>query len=242
MNSAIYQNDLAYIHHAGFGDFARRTSPELIRILKQAGIRGGVLVDLACGSGIWAAHAQRAGFQVFSVDGSPAMIRLARANAPKARFKCSSLYDVDLPCCDAITVLGEGLNYLSAKGGPGPSLDKFFKKAAHALRPGGLFLFDVMVGGGPAMNSRFWKEGSDWAVLTEVSEPVRNRLLRRRMVTFRKAGSGWRRSEETHRVRLLNPAKILKALRRAGFAVRMSPRYAGMQLLPRRRAFICRKV
>ena len=239
---ALYQRDLAYIHHVGFGDFSRRAATELIGILKRAGVRKGVLLDLACGSGIWAAHAQRAGFQVLGMDQSLAMIRLARSNAPQARFKCGSLYDVDLPRCDVITVLGEGLNYLPAKGGAGPSVDQFFKKAAHALRPGGLLIFDVMVSGGPRMNYRLWKEGLGWAVLTEISEPVRNKLLSRWNVIFRKSKLGWRRSEETHRIRLLEPADLMRSLRRAGFAVRISSRYGRMPLLPRRQAFIARKL
>ena len=241
MNSAIYQDDLAYIHHVGFGDFSRRAAPELIRILKRAGIRKGVLLDLACGSGIWARHAQRAGFQVLGVDQSLTMIRLAKSNAPKARFQCNSLYDFDLPDCDVITVLGEGLNYLPAKG-PGPAVDPFFKKAARALRPGGMLIFDVMVSGGPRMNYRSWKVGSDWAVLFEASEPIRNKQLTRWNVIFRKAKVGWRRSEEKHRVRLFRSKDVVRSLRRAGFAVRMSSRYGRMRLLPRRRVFVGHKL
>ena len=41
----LYATDLAYIHHAGFGDFARRAAPELIRILRAHGIRNGFIVE-----------------------------------------------------------------------------------------------------------------------------------------------------------------------------------------------------
>jgi len=74
-----YGADLAYIHDAGFGDFARKSAPGLLAILRQAGIRGGLVVDLGCGSGIWAAELTRRGYDVLGIDISRAMIRLARA-------------------------------------------------------------------------------------------------------------------------------------------------------------------
>ncbi|MGO8674746.1 MAG: class I SAM-dependent methyltransferase [Limisphaerales bacterium] len=77
-HSALYEEDLAFVHHEGFGEFARAAGPELLRLLRQANLRRGTLVDLACGSGIWADLAQWSDFNVIGVDQSQAMIRLAR--------------------------------------------------------------------------------------------------------------------------------------------------------------------
>lgn len=41
-----YRSDLAYIYDAGFGDFARNATPELLAILRRAGIRRGLVVDM----------------------------------------------------------------------------------------------------------------------------------------------------------------------------------------------------
>ena len=98
-HTSSYQEDLAYIHHVGFSDFAANAAPHLLRILRRSGIKRGKLIDLACGSGIWARAAQRAGFTLLGVDSSPAMIRLARRVAPHlsirprfiARVQISSL-------------------------------------------------------------------------------------------------------------------------------------------------------
>src|SRR5205807_5497057 len=47
----VYSTDLAYVHDAGFSDFARRAVPELVKILSRHGIRRGLIVDVGCGSG-----------------------------------------------------------------------------------------------------------------------------------------------------------------------------------------------
>jgi SAM-dependent methyltransferase len=236
----LYAEDLAYIHHVGFGDFARKAAPELLRVLRRAGIRDGTLVDLACGSGLWAREAKRAGFNVVGVDQSRAMIRLAMRMAPAARFHCASLYTFDLPPCDAVTILGEGLNYLSPDGAA-PPLARLFARAARALRPGGLFIFDAIMREGKTMNYHVWRAGKDWAVLVQVKEDRSHRRLTRRITASHKARGAYRRSEETHSLRLFTRADVEQALRQAGFAVRASRRYGRLHLSPRRMAFVARK-
>jgi len=46
-----YDEDLAYVHDVGFGDFARSVAPGVLEILRRSGITGGLVVDLGCGSG-----------------------------------------------------------------------------------------------------------------------------------------------------------------------------------------------
>jgi hypothetical protein len=43
--------ETAYVHDAGFGGFAPGLAPALLRLLRHAGIHGGLVVDLGCGSG-----------------------------------------------------------------------------------------------------------------------------------------------------------------------------------------------
>jgi SAM-dependent methyltransferase len=238
-SAALYASDLAYVHHVGFGDFARKAAPELLRLLHRAGIHRGTLIDMACGSGLWAHAAQRAGFDVIGVDQSRAMIQLAKQVAPGVRFHCASLHEFTLPPCDAVTIIGEGLNYRS----PGlriRSLDNFFGKVARALRPGGLLIFDVVLFQGKSLpwNGR---RGRDWILFSEVSEQRSRRRLTRTITAFRKDGSSWRRTDEAHHVQLFSRAEILRALRRAGFSCRAARRYGAFPLMPRRMGFIARK-
>ncbi len=239
---AIYQKDLAYIHHTGFGDFSRQAGPELLRLLRAVGVPRGTLLDLGCGSGIWAALARRSGFSVVGVDQSAAMVRLAKRVAPRAKFVCSSMHKFTLPSCDVVTSIGEALSYLGPSERLTGRLELLFARVARALRPGGMFLFDVMLREGPSLKYRNWRAGKDWTVLFEVEENTRQRLLIRRNIAFRKIRNGWRRSDEVHRVQLYTRSQVLRALRRAGFTVRTSHSYGSFQLLPRRLAFLARRV
>jgi hypothetical protein len=56
-------------------------------------------------------------------------------------------------------------------------------------------------------------------VLATAREDARGRLTRK-IVSFRRIGSGYRRSDETHRLTLLPARDLSKRLRAAGFSVR----------------------
>ena len=88
-----YQHDLAYIHDTGFGDFARSSAPCLLQLFRKNGINDGLVVDLGCGSGIWAKALVDAGYQVVGVDKSPAMIEIARQRVPEATFHVASFVE-----------------------------------------------------------------------------------------------------------------------------------------------------
>jgi SAM-dependent methyltransferase len=211
----FYARDLAHVHDAGFGDFARDAAPGLLRRLRRAGIRDGLVVDLGCGSGIWARALLDAGHDVLGVDVSADLLALARRRAPEARFVRGSAYDVDLPPCAAITALGEILNY----GAPPRGLRHVLRRVHAALRPDGLFIFDL-AGPGRAGTQprRTWHEGDGWFLCLQTAEDRKRRTLTRRITVFRRRGRSWRRSDEVHRLRLFDPEAVLAELASAGFA------------------------
>jgi hypothetical protein len=94
---SAYGRDLAYAHDAGFGHFARGAAPELLRRLRDAGLDGGLVVDLGCGSGIWARALLDAGFEVLGVDVSAA----PSTRAPGARASPRSCAASTPPCARA---------------------------------------------------------------------------------------------------------------------------------------------
>src|SRR5262249_36502358 len=107
-----YADDLAYIHDAGFADYAIKSDPGLLGILARAKISSGLVVDLGCGSGLWAQQLVRANYQVLGIDISEPMIRIARERAPRAEFRVESLFNASIPACSAVTSIGECLNYM----------------------------------------------------------------------------------------------------------------------------------
>jgi SAM-dependent methyltransferase len=232
-----YGSDLAYIHDVGFGDFARKAAPGLLAILRRAGIRNGQIVDLGCGSGIWAAELIRRGYDVLGIDISPDMIKLARKHAPAARFVNESFLKSKLPPCDAVTAIGEIFNYTFDVRNSRQQLARLFRRVHEALRPGGVFIFDIAEPGGVLRRSH--AEGKDWAIL--FSAEASRDILIRRMVTFRQLGKFYRRSHEAHRLRLYRSADIAAELRAAGFVVRVLRAYGRMPLPSGNAAFVATK-
>lgn len=214
-----YDTDLAYIHHVGYSDYVRTAAPGLLAILRSNGIEHGLVVDLGCGGGLWARELTSRGYDALGIDISPAMVALARKTALRAQFIRGSFLKTKLPPCVAVTAVGEVLNYTFDRDNSRAELARFFRRVNDALRPGGIFIFDLA---GPERElgrvPRRWTAGDDWAILLEVSR--NSNVLTRRMTVFRKIGERYQRSEEVHRLRLYPPRDTLSDLRSAGFTAR----------------------
>jgi SAM-dependent methyltransferase len=241
MLNETYAEDLAYVHDTGFGDFARNAAAGLLRLLREHGINAGRVVDLGCGSGLWAAELTKAGYDTVGVDLSAAMIDIARRRAPHAEFYVGSFLDATLPSCRAVTALGEVLNYRFDPRNGRPALQRLFRRVFAALEPGGLFICDLAGPGRHRNTSQRFFEGSDWTNLVEFTRDESRHRLTRRIVTFRKIGDLWRRSDEEHPLQLYRPSEIAGLLRNAGFRVRTVRRYGDMELLPDLTGFVARR-
>lgn len=237
-----YREDLAHIHDTGFGGFVLGAAPGISRILDENGIRDGLVVDLGCGSGLLARELTGAGYRVLGIDISEAMIEIARKKAPDAEFRVASLFEADIPDCAAVTSVGECLNYLFDPANGEQTLARLFHRVHGALVPGGVFVFDLLEPGQlPAGTpTRGFTEGEDWVALFEKEEDGEETLIRR-ITTFRKAGEHYRRTDETHRVRLYRAPDVVAELERAGFRVRTDHAYGRYVLPENHPVFVARK-
>ena len=111
------------------------------------------------------------------------------------------------------------------------------------MTPGGVFVFDVAEPGQVtrATPTRTFSEGGNWVVLVEKEEDRERETLTRRIVTFRKAGECYRRTDEVHRLQLYGAADIAARLRRAGFRVLVARGYGRYRLPKAHAAFVARK-
>ncbi len=239
-----YRQDLAFINDDGFSDFTNGAAPGLLAILRRAGVPSGHVIDLGCGSGRWAHALGDAGYSVHGIDLSPSMIRLARQRAPRASFQTGSLLAAKLPPCDAVTAIGEIVNYQFDPAHSAAALTRLFRRVHNALRPGGLFVFDIAA---PArvpasVPALFWQEGDGWSIHVEVDGNPQARWMTRKIVCFRRnARGGYRRSEELHRLRLYDPAELAAELESLGFRVTTRQGYGRFRLYPGMHALIARK-
>ena len=238
---AAYEEDLAYIHDVGFGDFARKSAPGLLAILRQRGIENGRVIDLGCGSGIWARALVDAGYQVTGVDLSAAMIGIARKRVPEAEFQIESFLSVSLPRCGCVTARGEVLNYLSDRKNNRAALRRLFRRVFTALRPDGLFICDLAGQRRHRGSRQRFFDGDGWTTLIEFQHDSQRNRLMRRIITFRKVGKSYRCREETHVLQLYPARDIAVMLRQAGFRVRIVRGYGDFPLFPDTAGFVARK-
>ena len=226
-----YGADLAYIHDAGYTGFVTGAAPGLLALLRRHGVTGGLVVDLGCGSGVWARILTDSGYDVLGVDYSAAMIALARKRAPQATFRHESYLKAELPRCDAVTSIGECLNYLFVRNSKA-ALAGLFRRVHDALRPGGVFVFDILgpgqlTDGKPRTRHRI---ADDWAVMVEIEEDPALHVLTRRITSFRRVDKLYRRDEELHHQRLYPASDMAAALTRVGFRARVLRGYGDFRL------------
>lgn len=208
----MYGEDLAHVHEAGFADVAQAAARELLARLP----RPARVVDLGCGGGTLAAELARHGCAVWGVDASADMVALARRKAPRAAFDVADALAVRLPPCDAVTLVGEVLNYALADR-PLAAADSLFTRAHAALRPGGLLLFDVASTAKAPADYVADRAGKGWRVRAHVV--AQGDRLERTIDTWRDGDGGERHTREMHRQRLLAPDWVEGRLAAAGFTV-----------------------
>lgn len=239
--SRPYDTDLAHIHDRGYGGFARGSAPGLLAHLRDSGIHDGRIVDLGCGSGIWARELVNAGYQVLGVDLSAAMIEIARQRVPEAEFRVGSFLQTPIPPCRAVTALGEVFNYLFDAENSLRSLRMVCQQVLDALSPGGLLIFDVAEPGRCRGRTQAFAEGEDWTCLVEYQHDETNQQLTRRIVSFRKLGDTYRRHEESHRQQLFEEQSVVPMLQKVGFHVRAVRSYGDYSLPDSVIGFVGRK-
>lgn len=100
------------------------------------------VAELGCGTGSLAAILARRGYQVTGVDLSPDMLSVAaeKCEGLDVQLVCQDMSRLTLPSeTDAVICCLDSLNYLTR-----PALvRRTFQRVLRALKPGGLFLFDV---------------------------------------------------------------------------------------------------
>ena len=231
---AYYQHDLAVVHARGFGQHADRCAPGILELLSP--VRGGLVLELGCGSGALTRHLLAAGHRVIATDASGDMLSLARAALGEdVDLRLVTLPGDPLPATDAIVSVGHVISYLPDAA----AIEAALVSMAGALRPGGVLAIDICdleffrVRAGMENVGRV---GPDWAVITEFSAPTPDRYVRD-ITTFVPDGAGaWRRSGERHENVLVDTSQIPGLLARHGVQATVGTRLGDAELPPGMRA------
>lgn len=145
--------DVPYIRWADYLEkqFARHKSPVHS------------IVELGCGTGTLAAILAERGYQVTAVDLSPDMLSVAaeKCDGLDVQLVCQDMSKLSLPVeADAVICCLDSLNYVTRP----THVQRTFQRVLRALKPGGLFIFDV--------KTPYALEGADGQVYIDENDEV----------------------------------------------------------------------
>lgn len=220
-----YRADLARVHHLGFGFHADTVAPGILALLEPVLARGGLVLELGCGSGLLTRHLVDAGHRVIATDASPAMLELARETAPGAEdVRVLVMPDDPMPEVDAVVSVGHPVSYLPDK----PAVERALVAAARAVRPGGVMAIDIA--------DLTWascrldldvhaRVGDDWAIITRYEIPSPDRYIRHMTTFLRNDDDMWRRDDETHDNVLIDTSTVPALLAEHGVDATVGPSF-----------------
>lgn len=109
-------------------------------IITNSGFGKGLVLDLACGSGILTSELKCRGYDMIGIDLSVDMLNIAKANNPDILYLCQDMREFELyGTVDCICCMTDALNYITSQ----KELLKVFTLAKNYLNPGAPFIFDL---------------------------------------------------------------------------------------------------
>ena len=209
-----------------YPQFSSTLAQVLPQTLEKYNLTPSRILDVACGEGSFAVAMAQRGYQVTGIDQSPRMLALAAAKAASATVELT-LLKLDMRALqfneefELATCWYDSLNYLLTTN----DLLKTFCGVKRALKPNGLFMFDMNTIQGLAV---FWQRKACY-VQHESEELLElhrhegydfeNSISRLHITGFLKRGESWTRFDEIHDERGYAIKTIGKCLRKAGFKI-----------------------
>jgi SAM-dependent methyltransferase len=195
-------------------------------ICARHGLAPATILDVACGTGGSTLPFAARGYQIAGVDASQSMLDIARAKAAASGLGVEfALQDLrrlrpgDLalgPVFDLVLCLYDSLNYITDPRELQAALPGFLG----ALRPGGLFIFDVNAARRLTLMSEalLFLEGPGWAFIEKNAYDPATFIWEITATGFvRSRGGLYRRFMEIHRERSYSEKEIRGMLARSGF-------------------------
>jgi len=207
----------AWFYNKYWGDEYSRPALAIFNILLFPHLpQGGRVLDLCCGTGQIARGLIEHGYQVTGIDGSPAMLRFARGNAPEAEFIHGDARNFKLPrVYHAVISAFDSLNHIMEID----ELKMVFHNAKTVLLDDGLFLFDLNIEDeSEVLGNTLDLVGEDHACIVRSSYDAEKKLKRYDVTMFRAENEGYERSDLTLIQRYYESAEVISALSDAGFS------------------------
>lgn len=228
----FYTQPLAAIHASEFAGMWDAATDFLAQSARRTG-GSPFVVDIGCGDGRMLARLREVGVPGWGCDISPAFVAAAKARG--LDVVQADAASVAPPPATLIIALGEVLGYCVTS--EEAAFERFVPIAAQCLHAGGCFIFDLI--SPDIAPSAGWRSDETWFVASR-SLPT-GHILEREIVSFVKGPEGWIREDETHRLMIFDPNRVIGLLESAGFGVMPLSGIGGVALLPGRIAFMAHK-
>jgi SAM-dependent methyltransferase len=203
--------------------FAVQMIPYLEQLLNRHRFPGDRVLDLACGTGTVANYFAGKSYQVSGIDGSEEMLGQARKKTAEmgavVDFSRQDMRDFAVAePTGLVTCLYDSMNYMLTE----EDLLIVMQRAAAALMPGGLFVFDINTEWmmEHALNNRteFFESGPLSLVMVEEYDPDLKRATVK-MTGFVRRGKLFERFTEVHCEQSYSEQQMYGLLQRAGFYI-----------------------
>lgn len=175
------------------------------------------ILDLCCGAGHLAQKLQNEKYQVTGIDSSNKLLNYARDNAPNSKFILEDARYFKLPASfDGVISTDYGLNHITKL----EELTKVFHNVYTALKPNGLFMFDL------SLDKRYrgnWNNSLIGDVQDEYAWALKRRYNLEEqtgdiyITIFELTDNNWKRSDITWSVKGYYLEEITITLQNVGF-------------------------
>ena len=211
--SAYYDRFTDDVGYGQWADFFEQ-------LFAREDIRPQLVLDLACGTGSLTRLLAKRGYDMIGADASPEMLMQAMQNtmdcSPRPLLINQRMEELDLyGNVDACLCCLDSVNYVTKPS----DLQEAFRRVFAALKPHGLFLFDI--------NTPYKLRGLDGQVFLDETEDAycvwrteyseKRRLCHYGIDLFQRDGDVWLRSQEEHTEYAYTPEELTGYLRVAGF-------------------------
>jgi SAM-dependent methyltransferase len=213
-------DDIAGMYDAFWADwYLPAALPALEKLFFSRVPPNAKILDVCCGSGHVTQELVRRGYQVTGVDGSAALIAIARSRLPGVRFYVQDVQRLQIegPFEAAISTF-DSLNHVLSLAG----VQEVFVNVHNRLTAGGVFVFDMN------LEDAYTQDLTQWHVTLNDNavglvrghyDPV-SKTAATELVWFTRQGEteNWLRRKSVVEQRCYPEGEILLALRAAGFS------------------------
>jgi len=222
----IYDRFASIYQRGPYVRFSQRLAESvLVEYLKSLGFHSTRLLDVACGEGSFAVAMEQQGYQVTGVDQSQGMIDLACARAGEAEVGVNFIVE-DMRNLsfkddfDLVTCFFDSMNYLLTI----KDLWDAIRCAFEALKPGGLYIFDMNTIYGLAVDwmrekTYVQNEADDFIEIHRQEFDYENLVATMEITIFKQKGDLWERIDETHQERGYPIVDVQFLLQETGFEI-----------------------